>query len=77
MDLHGYDAMPEAARKALFANYTAAYKFRDKLDIEGINHPKRMFDVAEGLIRRKYSDKDIEGILGGDFKRVLKTIWEV
>jgi membrane dipeptidase len=77
MDLHGYDAMPEADRKALFANYTAAYKFRDKLDIEGINHPKRMFDVTEGLIRRGYSDKDIEGILGGNFKRVLKTIWEV
>ena len=38
MDLHGYDAMPEADRKALFANYTAAYQFREKLDIEGINH---------------------------------------
>jgi membrane dipeptidase len=76
-DLHGYDAMPEADRKALFANYTAAYKFRDKLDIEGINHPKRMFDVTEGLIRRGYSDQDIEGILGGNFKRVLKAIWEI
>ncbi len=75
MDLHGYDAMPEADRKALFANYTAAYKFRDKLDIEGIDHPKRMFDVTEGLIRRGYSDHDIEGILGGNFKRALKEIW--
>jgi len=36
-----------------------------------------MFDVTKGLIRRKYSDQDIEGILGGNFKRVLKTIWEV
>jgi len=75
IDLHGYDAMPEAEQKALRANYTAEYKFRDKLDIEGINHPKRMFDVAEGLIRRGYSDPEIEGILGGNFKRVLKTIW--
>ena len=75
IDLHGYDAMPEPERKALHANYTAAYKFRDKDDIAGINHPKRMFDVADGLIRRKYSDMEIEGILGGNFKRVLKQIW--
>ena len=75
IDLHGYDAMPEQERKTLHANYKAAYKFREKDDIEGINHPKRMFDVAEGLIRRKYSDVEIEGILGGNFKRVLKVVW--
>ncbi|HEY3740769.1 MAG TPA: membrane dipeptidase [Bryobacteraceae bacterium] len=75
IDLHGYDAMPEPERRALHANYKAAYKFREKDDIEGINHPKRMFDVAEGLIRRKYSDAEIEGILGGNFQRVLKQIW--
>lgn len=75
IDLHGYDAMPEMERKALHANYKAAYKFREKDDIEGINHPQRMFDVAEGLIRRKYPDPEIEGILGGNFKRVLKVIW--
>jgi membrane dipeptidase len=75
IDLHGYDAMPENERKALHAAYKAAYKFRDRDDIEGINHPRRMFDVAEGLIRRNYSDSEIEGILGGNFKRVLKKIW--
>jgi membrane dipeptidase len=36
-----------------------------------------MFDLTEGLIRRQYSDKDIEGILGGNFKRVLAQIWSV
>jgi microsomal dipeptidase-like Zn-dependent dipeptidase len=30
-----------------------------------------MFDLTEGLIRRKYSEEDIEGILGGNFERVL------
>jgi membrane dipeptidase len=34
-----------------------------------------MFDVTEGLIRRKYGDRDIELILGGNFKRVLADIW--
>jgi|GEM_PF-6814583 len=34
-----------------------------------------MYDLTEGLIRRKYSDKDIELILGGNSKRVLSRIW--
>jgi membrane dipeptidase len=36
-----------------------------------------MYDLTEGLIRRKYSDAQIEGILGGNFKRVLSAIWTV
>jgi membrane dipeptidase len=35
-----------------------------------------MFDLTEGLIRRKYSDREIELILGGNFKRVLAEIWK-
>lgn len=46
------------------------------LTIEGLSHPKRMFDVAEGLIRRRYSDADISAILGGNAARVLSTIWK-
>lgn len=75
IDLFGYDAMPPELNKLLRAGYKGSYGFREKIDIEGINHPKRMFDVAEGLIRRKYSDADIQGILGGNFTRVLKQIW--
>jgi membrane dipeptidase len=33
------------------------------------------FDLTEGLIRRKYNDADIEGILGGNFERVLTQVW--
>jgi membrane dipeptidase len=36
-----------------------------------------MFDLTEGLIRRKYTDAQIEGILGGNFVRVLTSIWKV
>ena len=46
------------------------------LTVEGMNHPKRMFDVAEGLIRRRYSDANIAAILGGNAARVLTTIWK-
>ncbi|HEX3186691.1 MAG TPA: membrane dipeptidase, partial [Pyrinomonadaceae bacterium] len=75
MDLYGYDAMPAEANKQLRASYKGSYGFREKIDIEGLNHPKRMFDLTEGLIRRKYNNAAIEGILGGNFKRVLSAIW--
>jgi membrane dipeptidase len=75
IDLHGYDAMPAAPYKALKEGYKASYGFRDKVDIEGLDHPQRMFDLTEGLIRRNYSDADITGILGGNFMRVLKEAW--
>lgn len=75
IDLFGYDAMPANERAALHANYKSSYAFRDKDDIEGINHPRRMFDLTEGLIRRRYSDGEIHGILGGNFRRALAKIW--
>ena len=75
IDLYGYDAMPPELNKQLRAGYKGSYSFREKIDIECLNHPKRIFDLTEGLIRRKYSDADIEGILGGNFERVLGQIW--
>lgn len=75
IDLDGYDDMLPDEQKALRAGYKDTYGFREKIDIEGVDHPKRMFDLTEGLIRRGYSDADIRGVLGGNFARVIKTIW--
>jgi membrane dipeptidase len=75
IDLNGYDKMPPEEYARLKASYKGVYGFREKIDIEGVDHPKRMFDLTEGLIRRKYTDAQIEGILGGNFKRVLAQIW--
>jgi len=77
IDLDGYDDMPPEQNRQLRAGYKGSYGFREKIDIEGIDHPRRMFDVTEGLIRRKYTDAQIEGILGGNFRRVLTQIWTV
>jgi membrane dipeptidase len=46
-----------------------------RMDIDGLAHPKRIFDLTEGLIRRGYSDDNIRLMLGGNFHRALKTIW--
>src|SRR5436190_3464715 len=75
IDLDGYDALPEDYRKWLHSLYKSSYAFREKDDTEGVNHYKRMFDLTDGLIRRGYSDANIELILGGNFRRVLGKIW--
>lgn len=75
MDPDGYDDIPEPAFTTLKSAYKNSYGFRAKIDTDGFDHPKRMYDLVEGLIRRKYSKADIEGILGGNFKRVLTAIW--
>jgi membrane dipeptidase len=74
-DLDGYDAMPDDYKKWLRGLYKSSYGFRDKMDTDGFNHYKRMFDLTDGLIRRGYSDNDIGLILGGNFRRVLTQIW--
>ena len=46
------------------------------LTVAGLDHPKRMFDLTEGLIKRGYSDTNIAAILGRNAARVLSTIWQ-
>ncbi len=46
------------------------------LTVAGLDHPKRMFDLTEGLIKRGYSDANIAAILGRNAARVLSTIWQ-
>jgi membrane dipeptidase len=77
IDLLGYDAMPPDEYKQLKAGYKSTYGFRDKIDLDGYTFAKRPFDVAEGLIRRGYGNRDIELILGANFSRVLKEIWSL
>ena len=77
MDLHGYDDLPAEQYEALKANYKGSYAFREKIDIDAIAHPRRMFDVTEGLIRRGYTDDHVRAVLGGNFRRVLGEIWAV
>lgn len=74
-DLYGYDDMPPDQYKQLKESYKASYGFRDKIDIEGFDHPRKTFDLAEALIRRGYSDENIAAILGGNFRRLLGATW--
>jgi membrane dipeptidase len=74
--IDGYGSLPDAILKAMHAGQKPSYGFRGKDDIEGLDHALRTYDLTEGLIRRRYTDAQIEAILGGNFKRVLKQIWQ-
>ena len=74
-DMHGYDAMSPATKAQMRAAYKASYAIRDKADTDGFNTPLKMFNLTEELIRRKYSDANIAAILGGNFLRLLTSVW--
>jgi membrane dipeptidase len=74
-DLNGYDDMPPDQYAALKASYKGSYAFRDKIDVAGFDHPKKIFDLTEELIRRNYTDEHIALVLGGNFRRLLATVW--
>lgn len=48
---------------------------KKRFDLDGIVYSQKIFDLTEGLIRRKYSAGEIELILGGNFERALASIW--
>ncbi|HYL77368.1 MAG TPA: membrane dipeptidase [Bryobacteraceae bacterium] len=50
---------------------------KKKNDLDGIDYAKKIYDLTEGLVRRKYSRENIELILGGNFRRALGEIWSV
>ncbi len=76
LDLHGRDGMGADRKAMLRSAYKGSYAFRDKLDTDGFDHPRRIFDLTDALIRRGYADNHIQSILGGNFRRLLGQIWK-
>ncbi|NYF31644.1 MULTISPECIES: dipeptidase [Sphingopyxis] len=74
-DLHGYDDMKPDEYAVLKGAYKDSYAFRDKIDIDGFDHPLKTFDLVEELIRRNYSNDNIRAVLGGNFRRLLAQVW--
>ncbi|MDO9361337.1 MAG: membrane dipeptidase [Sphingopyxis sp.] len=74
-DLYGYDDTSTEMNKMLRGAYKDSYAFREKIDIDGFDHPLKMYDLTEELIRRGYSDANIRAILGGNFQRLLTATW--
>jgi membrane dipeptidase len=43
--------------------------------IRGLDPPARVFQIADGLLRRGYAPRDVQLILGGNFRRALAGIF--
>lgn len=50
-------------------------RVRPRYNVLGLKHPRRVYELTEGLIKRGYTDRHIELILGGNFQRALNDIW--
>ncbi|WP_066660113.1 MULTISPECIES: dipeptidase [unclassified Sphingomonas] len=74
-DLYGYDDTSPEMNKMLRGAYKDSYAFREKIDIDGFDHPLKMYALADELIRRNYSDANIKAVLGGNFQRLLTATW--
>jgi membrane dipeptidase len=46
-----------------------------RYDLDGMQYSRKIFDLTEGLVRRRYTPQNIELILGGNFRRALSTIF--
>jgi len=77
LDLAGLaNAIPRSGPLApsLQANFDRYHAFMTDdggAHVDGLNHHRRIYDVTEALVRRRYSDEMIGLILGGNAIRVL------
>ena len=74
-DLMGYDHMPKDQYEKLKAAYKSSYAFRDKIDTDGFDHPRKVYDLTAALLKRGYSEANIQAVLGGNFRRLLGSTW--
>lgn len=59
-----------------FGRYGAYMAANGLAHVDGLDHPKRVFDLTEAMVRRKHSDDSIRLLLGGSFTRVLSAVWK-
>jgi membrane dipeptidase len=67
--------VPEPTNQPNFDRYRLHRDTDSSITVKRLDHPKRAYDLAEGFIRRRYSDANIKLILGGNWQRAMGSIW--
>ncbi len=63
--------------KDLLAKADPRYRVHGQHEIVlGLEGPNRMYELTAALIRRGYSDDQVRLVLGGNWARVLKEVWQ-
>lgn len=67
---------PSVLGQPNFSRYGAYFSENGGAHVDGLDHPKRIFDLTEAMVRRKHTDEHIKLLLGGSFARVLSATWK-
>ncbi len=63
--------------KELLAKADPRYRVHGQYEIVmGMQGPNRMYELTAALIRRGYTDDQVRLVLGGNWARVLKDVWQ-
>jgi membrane dipeptidase len=65
----------EIANQPNFDRYFAFYTEDGGVHVDGLGHSRRMLDLTEAFVRRRYSDDTIRLILGGNAVRIFRDLW--
>ena len=68
-------ATPAIADQVNFDRYKPYYAEDGGVHVDGMAHPKRLFDLTEAMVRRRHSDDTIRLVLGGNFIRAVTASW--
>jgi membrane dipeptidase len=77
MGIESNDFMPPEQLARMLAGMNPKYQVHHREAVKHLDHPRRIYDLTEGLIRRNFTDADIRLILGENWRRVLTEIWTV
>ena len=81
LDIYGFGSPrqppggPGPEGQANFERYRPFFTEEGYVHIEGLDHPRRVFDLTEGFVRAGFGDDEIRLMLGGNWIRVLKELW--
>jgi len=75
LGIESNDFMAPDLLAKMLAGMNPKYRVHHREAVERLDHPKRIYDLTEGFIRRKYTDEHIRLILGENWRRVLAEVW--
>ena len=75
LGIESNDFMAPDLLAKMLAGMNPKYRVHHREAVERLDHPKRIYDLTEGFIRRKYTDEHIRLILGENWRRVLADVW--
>ncbi len=75
LGIESNDFMPPDQLARMLAGMNPKYRVHHREAVEHLDHPRRIYDLTDGFIRRKYTDEHIRLVLGENWRRAFSSIW--